>query len=657
MPWLLTPVPALGAILTDRLQVVIVLPPFADAANPALGPSLLATACRERGLSARVLYANLHFAAEIGFDLYQRLALSASKAFAGETIFRNAAFPDFGGKASPTAAIDHVFGSRESIASGRAHGDRLSKQEILRCQALVPGFIDAIVKKLLSYQPDVVGFSSVFEQSLSSIALARNIKRADPGIVTVLGGGNAEHPMGAALADLVPEYDMVFSGEADLEFPAFCGKFVETGRLPERRVVVCSPVESLDELPIPDYQEYYSQLVPFVGAGLLPESLPEWLYFETSRGCWYGAKNQCKFCGLKGLDLGYRTKSPERAFREIKQLVHLYEPHSMAAVDNIMPHEVRRQVLPMIVEEGIDVRLFYEVKANLTEEDLDQFIQAGVSLLQPGVESFSSNILKQTGKGVSGVHNLWLLRECSSRHIMLLWNFLTGIPGERRDDYEKMLELLPAIEHLEPPNGWGRIRLDRYSPYFSQAEEHGFRNVRPREIYENLYPPPAKIDQIAYYFRGDYSTEFLEERELRKQLNEALDAWATIWEKGASRPVLVVLPLGQNHALIRDTRRCAVDTYFPLTRIHLELLRTLERPVPRGSLGEDDREELNELLTRRFAVEHEGRVISVVTDPTKGDSARRRRPAPGKQQEARTTMRRPCPPHQVPHQEEDHARR
>jgi len=31
------------------------------------------------------------------------------------------------------------------------------------------------------------------------------------------------------------------------------------------------------------------------------------LLFETSRGCWWGERSHCTFCGLNGLDLAYRA--------------------------------------------------------------------------------------------------------------------------------------------------------------------------------------------------------------------------------------------------------------------------------------------------------------------------------------------------------------
>ena len=614
--------------MADKSQIVIVLPPFADAANPAIGPSLLATACRKRGLSATVFYANLKLAAELGFDLYQRLALSASRDFIGEAIFQSSAFPPLERNTHPTAAIEYLFGSRHSVESRIRHGARLSKDEVLRCRTHLTEFLEEVVDEILIYDPEIVGFSSVFEQNLASIALVRRVKATAPGVVTVLGGSNADDPMGAALADLVSELDFVFSGEADYDFPEFCENYLRRKRLPERRVIQCVPVENLDEVPVPEYHEYYSQLAPLVEANLLPGSLPEWVHFETSRGCWYGDKSRCKFCGLKALDFGYRAKSPGRAIQEISHLVRQYEPHGMAAVDNIMPQVVRRDVLPMLEKVKTDASFFYEVKANLRAEDLDQFVLSGVFSIQPGIESFSSKILKKVGKGVSGTHNIWLLRECSSRQILLLWNLLTGIPGETRADYEATLQLLPFIEHLEPPHGWGRIRLDRYSPYFTQHEEYGISNVRPIGIYSRLYPSHANLDDLAYHFKGDYGTEFLDDEELPDRLEAALEAWTSAWKERPSRPRLVAMSLGQDRTLVEDTRACAVETFFGLPGTLLALLRRLERPLLRRAITDEDRGDLEELLRRHFVVEHEDRFLSVVTNPVKGAALReQRRPA------------------------------
>ena len=57
-----------------------------------------------------------------------------------------------------------------------------------------------------------------------------------------------------------------------------------------------SPVDDLDELPVPDYTDYSTALAalgdPPDGAVVIP--------VETSRGCWWSVRGPCRFCGIVG---------------------------------------------------------------------------------------------------------------------------------------------------------------------------------------------------------------------------------------------------------------------------------------------------------------------------------------------------------------------
>ena len=136
-------------------------------------------------------------------------------------------------------------------------------------------------------------------------------------------------------------------GKPTSTFPSFAPRYLETGRLPEKRVIECEAVATMDLVESPDYDDYVEQAESFIQAGLLPEDLMQGVMFETSRGCWYGAKNHCKFCGLNGLEIGYRRKSPQRILAEIDDLADRYNPDLLQAADNIMPLEFRREVLPV----------------------------------------------------------------------------------------------------------------------------------------------------------------------------------------------------------------------------------------------------------------------------------------------------------------------
>src|SRR5262249_21030181 len=167
-----------------------------------------------------------------------------------------------------------------------------------------------------------VGFTSMFEQNTASLALAHMIKQAHPAVPILFGGPNCEGQMGAQLLASFPWIDYVCTGEGDNVLPELALQLA--GRkaaqpLPGilRRstgdaappLTVPAMVTELDRLPLPDFSDYFERTNR---SPALPE-IHRHLTLETSRGCWWGEKHHCTFCGLNGLTMRYRSKSPERA--------------------------------------------------------------------------------------------------------------------------------------------------------------------------------------------------------------------------------------------------------------------------------------------------------------------------------------------------------
>ena len=101
-------------------------------------------------------------------------------------------------------------------------------------------------------------------------------------------------------------------------------------------------VEELDNLPIPDYSDYFEQLaVSPIEAEISPSVL-----IETSRGCWWGAKHHCTFCGLNGDTMGFRSKSPRRVIDELVYLRQRYGVTKVDSVDNILDLRYTTEVFP-----------------------------------------------------------------------------------------------------------------------------------------------------------------------------------------------------------------------------------------------------------------------------------------------------------------------
>lgn len=109
-------------------------------------------------------------------------------------------------------------------------------------------------------------------------------------------------------------------------------------------------------------------------------------------------------------------------------------------------------------------------------------------MVQMGIESLSDDVLRLMGKGSGALQNTRLLRWCAEESVRPSWNVIYNIPGERSEGYASMMRLLPHLEHLRPPNGCSRMSLDRFSPFFEQADRHDITAVRPLAPYRYLYP-------------------------------------------------------------------------------------------------------------------------------------------------------------------------
>ena len=144
-------------------------------------------------------------------------------------------------------------------------------------------------------------------------------------------------------------------------------------------------VRDMDALPVPKFDDFFRQARR---AGV-EDSVH--LAAESARGCWWGAKAHCKFCGLNGNSMAFRAKSGERTARELRQLRQEYGIKRFMMTDNILDMKYFDSLLPILEPDGLE--LFYEIKSNLKREHVERLARAGVRWVQPGVESLDSGTL------------------------------------------------------------------------------------------------------------------------------------------------------------------------------------------------------------------------------------------------------------------------
>ena len=522
------PIPTTTAAQRSRWPAVIVSMPFMDIDRPSIQLGLLKAIGNAQGFPVRTLHANLDFAVRIGADVYRDLSLHRGLML-GEWLFSPEAFPHQPPDRDGRILTDFIEAHPE-LATGHEL-DRLLR--IRRRD--VPDYLDALMEEYSWDDVRVVGFSSTFQQNTASFALARRLKQRYPEIATVFGGANFDGEMGLELVRALDFIDLAVIGEGDRAFPLLLNALAlgedpasvpGVARRVEGRLVTASPeppFTRLDELPTPDYSEYFERAEDL---GVLAPAARRavWIPFESSRGCWWGAKHHCTFCGLNGTTMAFRSKSPDRILEELGQLARRYRSFSFEAVDNILDVRYFQTLLPALAASGADYELYYEVKANLARDNLRMMAQAGITRIQPGLESLSSHVLSLMRKGVRAAQNVNVLRWAQYYGIDVSWNILWGFPGETEQDYADQAAILPRLVHLQPPTGVGRIWMERFSPLYSDPESFGLRSRTPDRSYPYIYPKTIDLEKIAYFF--DYELDDALPPEAYAGVSKAFNYWS-----------------------------------------------------------------------------------------------------------------------------------
>jgi ribosomal peptide maturation radical SAM protein 1 len=516
---------------TDDFRIVLICMPFASADRPSIQLGLISAIAKAAGFQTDVLHFNLNLAAELTPQLYEMLCEHRSH-MTGEWLFAPAAF----GSAAPGNEDEYFRHFPDDLAWLERIGRDQQFFTNLR-HVVLPAFIERCLMTVRWDRYRLVGFSSIFQQNVASLALARRIKEQYPDVSIVFGGANMEGEMGREYARSFPFIDYVVSGEADDVFPDLLRALSQGCHPPTVAGVItrtpkgledggsAPPVSDLDRLPIPEYEPYFRQAseLDLQSHYQATYALP----YESSRGCWWGQKHHCTFCGLNGEAMGFRSKSPARLLSELSALAERHKICSFVAVDNILDVRYIPTVFSEIERARLDYYFFYEVKSNLTRAQICALYRGGVRCVQPGIESLNSHILRLMRKGCTMLQNVRCLKWFAYYGIRANWNLIWGFPGETEQDYEAELQVLRSISHLEPPANCGRIWLERFSPYYTDPA-FPVRNLRPEASYHYVYPPSVDLAKAAYFF--DYEMDDTIRMETHKATHEFVTHWREAWE-------------------------------------------------------------------------------------------------------------------------------
>lgn len=570
----------------DSQRVLLITTPWMTPNLSALALGLLRPILEQAGIATDTLYGSVLFPRTDSDHTFLERH--------GQLLFARFLYPEVPEESFVDSILARYLDDidRNWVATKHAHLSHFGVDEAvvraaIRADIARAGIcLDRCFARATARPYDVVGFSLTFETQVpAALALARRLKAHNPGVKIIFGGAACVEEQADGLVASFPILDAVCHTEGESVIVplirALRGELA-LSQVPgiafrgadDQPVHTPSPtlLRNLDGLPLPQYDDFVAQVGQSEWA-----DLPLKLFFETSRGCWWGQKHLCTFCGLNGEGLAFRAKSGPRAFAEIRQLYESYpQARFLQATDNILDMKYFDTLLPLLArlprQPDRPLRMFFEVKSNMKPQQVALLAAAGIDGVQPGIESFSDHVLKLMDKGCTALGQVQFIKWAHQEGIELVYNILFGSPGEQAAEYRKMIELLPYIAHLPPPVGITRLELMRFSPYFQRWTEFNITNVRPKKYYADLYRQPG-VDfmRISYEFDFDHPSQRDEELQLAyRDFALAVIAWQRSWK---TRPAFFI-DRG-SYVLLYD-RRDGEERIEALCGVAAELYRYLD---------------------------------------------------------------------------------
>jgi len=314
------------------------------------------------------------------------------------------------------------------------------------------GAFERLQADLESFEPDIVGISSMVSLTRNTMRIAEMVREALPHSLLVAGG-----PMPSVFPRrFAQHFDVVFRGEADLSFPRFCRDYFAQGA--SARTIATLPLEAYCGLFVPNHGLQVDNPATHHGEDEL-ESFPlpdrsdfdhaayqdEWFRKTGTKvasiivtlGCPFG----CDFCSKPIFGNVVRRRSLDAVFAEIEQIRALgYDGLWIADDTFTLDGPYLEEFCRRMIGRGMTWTCLARAEG-ISADSVRLMKEAGCRRVYLGLESGSQATLKLMNKRVTvedGVRTVHLYREAG---IETAGFFIVGYPGETAASIEETFRL------------------------------------------------------------------------------------------------------------------------------------------------------------------------------------------------------------------------
>ena len=339
-----------------------------------------------------------------------------------------------------------------------------------------PNSNSAHAETILSYHPDLVGFSATTSGFLDGYYLAERIKTARPGIQTVFGGVHISS-MGAVLLKDFEHIDFLCQGEGEVTLAELAsgkqheqidGLIWRNGGQPVTNLTR-SVITDLDALPFPSYDKlkgfpkgYNLPLFSFIlGPGAT---------MVTSRGCPY----RCSYCDRSVFKKGYRFNSAEYVYEHMRYLRKQFGVRHINIYDDLFTAHRRRivELCNLLVLRSLGMQFNCAIRVGQADDELLEMLKkAGCLMISLGIETGDPDLLEFHKPGVHADDIRDTVKRIHAKGLRVKGLFMMGLPGDTEESIQKTSDYVMSLD-LDDMN-MSKFTPFHGAPIWSRIHEFG----------------------------------------------------------------------------------------------------------------------------------------------------------------------------------------
>jgi len=298
---------------------------------------------------------------------------------------------------------------------------------------------------IASFEPNVVGITSVTPTIKSALLAAHIAKETCPNAVVVLGGPHATF-MDSQILSENPDVDIVVRGEGEETLLELLRHLFGSGDLQavsgisfrkNGQIIRTSNrpfIQNLEELPRPAYQYFSLNRYQFFGKTILP--------ILTSRGCPF----QCSYCvSSRMVGKMFRARSPNSVADELEWLRDVHGAGAFSFYDDAFTYDESRaiKICEEIRKRNIGIPWDCQTRVDkISKEILVKMRDADCQLVSFGAESGCQTILDAVKKRTTIEQNETAVRLAKEVGLSVAMSVIIGYPGETPDTLKQTFDFI-----------------------------------------------------------------------------------------------------------------------------------------------------------------------------------------------------------------------